>query len=348
MKKFTLLCVLGSLVGLAPMGVGAAGLDEVYAKRADLRAAFHATDYAAIPGSSAGFLMNLEDWARQYGWSEYPELAAYIPKVSAPVRLAKATNEPAVTSGKYIVIDNASGAILSANHAGETWPIASITKLMTTSLALEDGIDVGGRCSVVTMDEVGGARLGVTSGTTFTVRDLLAATLVGSANNAANAVARYTGLAKNDFVAAMNDRADRLGLVQTAFVDPTGIELGNVSTAREVAYFSAKAFENENIRKFAGSSSTHISAINDTSYVRDIKSTNWMLYDAAYDDVYVTAGKTGFLNESGWNLVVQLHPMGEDTDRSLTVVALGAAGRRESFDDAAALARWTWKNFEWK
>lgn len=321
-------------------------LEEIYAERGDLRAAF-ASDGTPREGSAAGFLMNLEDWARQYGWQAYPELVAYAPETVPPVARG-AGAAPAVTSGRYIVVDTASGAILAASNAEAAWPIASITKLMTTSVALDEGIDIGGTGMVKGADDVGGAKLYVDDGTKFTVRDLLAATLVGSANNAANAVARLTGLAKDDFVARMNARAEKLGLTHTRFADPTGIELGNVSNAREVAYFAGTAFAKENVKTFSGSSRTHIAALNDATYVRDIKNTNWMLYDPAYDDLYVTAGKTGFLNESGWNLVVQLHPMGEDEDRSLTVVALGAAGRRESFDDAAALARWTWKNFDWE
>ncbi len=324
-------------------------LEAIYAARPDLQKAFDKTEqHEAITGSAAGFLMNLEDWARQYGWQTHLELDMYKPVGTIPARLAKAGAQPKVTAAKYVVIDDASGEILAANKAGEIWPIASITKLMTTGLALDSGLDVGGVGDVKMSDEVGGARLNVVNGTKFMIRDLLAATLVGSANNAANAVARLTGLSKTDFVTAMNARATKLGLAQTQFVDPTGIELGNVSTAREVAYFAKKAFDNENIRHFAGSSRIHLAALNDANYVRDIASTNWMLYNSAYDDFYVTAGKTGFLNESGWNAVVQLHPMSDkDARRSLTVVVLGAESRRASFDDVAALAKSAWSNFSW-
>lgn len=346
MKKFVIAFVTVCIGAMPTAPVFAVSpLDEIYAERGDLQAAF-AEDGTPRSDSAAGFLMNLEDWARQYGWQTYPELVAYAPEIAPPVPSGTST-APVVTSGRYIVVDTASGAILAANNAEATWPIASITKLMTTTVAIDQGIDVGGTGTVKSVDDVGGAKLYVNDGTKFTVRDLLAATLVGSANNAANAVARLTGLTKDDFVGHMNAHVAALGLTHTSFVDPTGIELENVSNAREVAYFSAKAFAQENIKKFAGSWKTHITALNDAAYVRDIKNTNWMLYYPEYDDVYVTAGKTGFLNESGWNVAVQLHPMGEDESRSLTIVALGAAGRRESFDDAAALARWTWRNFEW-
>lgn len=324
-------------------------LVTIYESRADLQAAFSGPTYQAVQGSAAGFLIDVEDWARQYGWKSYAELKEYAPSV-IPAQPSSALNNPQppfVSSSNYIVIDDASGEILAAGNADREWPIASITKLMTIKTAFEAGVDPYAIASVRTQDDVGGAKLAVTDGTTFSLRDLLYATLVGSANNAANAVARQSGLSKEDFVERMNMNAAIMNLPRTRFVDPTGIELGNVSTAREVAFFAREAFLQENIRRMTGTSVARIAALNDAVYVRDIKNTNWLLYDAAYDDVYVTAGKTGFLDESKWNLVVRMHPMGESENKSVLVVVMGAEGRRESFDDAHSLATWAWENFDW-
>ena len=114
-----------------------------------------------------------------------------------------------------------------------------------------------------------------------------------------------------------------------------------------MAMIAREVFKNENIRQIAGLAKIHINALNDEDYVRDISSTDWLLYDHAYDDVYVTAGKTGYLDESGWNLVVRMHPMGEDTSRSVLIVLFGSDSRRASCDDAANLARWVWKSFDY-
>ncbi len=322
-------------------------LRELYEQRGDLQLAFDGETLAAKPASAAGFLIDLEDWARQYGWQEYPDLSEFAPLKSPAKPIAKASAVPVIVATSYIVIDDQTGTILVAHNADASWPIASITKLVSTKVSLDVGVDLYGKGSIKTIDEVGGARLAVTDGTTFTGRDLLYATLVGSANNAANAFSRMTGLDRSTVVDRMNGVAKDLNLSRTKFVDPTGIELGNVSTARETAAFAREAFKNENIFKAAGSSHAMITALSDPNYSRDIKSTDWLLYDSAYDDVYVTAGKTGFLNESGWNVVVRLHPMGESEDKSVLVVVLGSAGRRESFDNAEALAHWAWKNFDW-
>ncbi len=321
---------------------------EIYEDRGDLQSAFDSETFQAIPGSAAGFLIDLEDWARQYGWQGYTELEDYAPDVD-PARLAAWPVAMPEVTGRYLVIDDSSGAILAAKDANEVWPIASITKLASAKTALDYGLDLGGVGTVEEEDDVGGAKLWAEYGTTFKIADLLYATLTASANNAANAIARLTGYAKDTFVDHMNDFAAHLNLSRTTFVDPTGIEEGNVSTAREVAAFAREAFSHENIRKPAGTVEMHIEALDDPDYVRNILTTNWLLYDSSYDDVYVTAGKTGYLGEEiGWNLVVRMHPMGSSEDQSVLIVLLGADGRRESFDAAHSLAWWAWQSFDWE
>ena len=337
------------LLFFIPVGAWAISpeLLEVYYERPDLQQAFQGRPYQGIIGTPAGFLVDLEDWAMQYGWQEDERLVDFAPGVT-PIRAQYGMLPvPDVTADHFIILDDASGAILAEQGSDRLWPIASLTKLVTVHTALNHGLDVGGAGSVLEKDDVGGAKLYVEDGTTFTMRDLLYATLVGSANNAANAVARETGYETDEFIDSMNELADTLNLRQTVFADPTGIEVSNISTAREVAYFTRMILEDETIRKMTGTSSIHIEALNDEEYVRDIDNTNWLLYDPAYDDVYVTAGKTGFLYESGWNLMVQMHPMGEEEERGVFIVLFGADSRQESFDDAHELAWWAWNEFDW-
>ena len=321
---------------------------EVYQERPDLQQSFQGASYQGIIGTPAGFLVDLEDWAEQYGWQEDDRLSDYAPEVQPVSAQHGMLPIPEITAEHFIIIDDASGAILAERGSDNLWPIASLTKLVTVYTALNHGLDIGGAGSVLKLDDVGGAKLYVEDGTTFSIRDLLYATLVGSANNAANAIARETGYNTDAFIDAMNELSDELNLRQTVFADPTGIEVTNISTAREVAYFTREILKDETIRRITGTSSIHIEALNDDTYVRDIDSTNWLLYDEAYDDVYVTAGKTGFLYESGWNLMVRMHPMGEDEDRAVFMVLFGADSRRDSFDDAHALSRWAWNEFDWE
>lgn len=267
--------------------------------------------------------------------------------VSAPVRVNREEIEDKIGAHAYIVLDRATGMILTMKQEHRVWPIASLTKLVTADVVLDYQVPVTKTADVRTIDDVGGARLAVSSGDQFSVNDLFYATLTASANNAANALSRTTGLAKTDFVKEMNARATTLNLAQTKFVEPTGIELGNVSTVSEFAQIARKVLARDEIRRYTTTVNKKISVINKGT-TKKMTSTNWMLYKPAYDDVWVTGGKTGYLHESGWNLVVTLRPSSEDKDRELLLVVFGADSRNDSFEDAERLADWAWAAHEWQ
>ncbi len=340
MKKSLLLLTLFFLLPF-PGRATTGALQDIYEQRGDLQTTFDEDSGLAV-SPKAGFLTSLTDWAEQYGWREYPvELVDYAPSVLPPEGGKIAP--PVISARDYIVVDQSSGQILAAQGADEVWPIASLTKLMTAQVALASGIKMDKVVSLKTEDDVGGAKLYVNEGTTFTVSDLFYAMLIGSANNAANAIARITG---GDFIEAMNERAEELELPHTEFVDPTGIELGNVSTAREVALLADAAFSYDTVRRYTTTAKKDIYAISLAEW-RPIKTTNWMLYAPAYDDVYVTSGKTGYLDESGWNLVVRLRPTAALKQKELLIVTFGSISRQASFDDADALANWVWSSFNY-
>ncbi|MBI4437333.1 D-alanyl-D-alanine carboxypeptidase [Candidatus Uhrbacteria bacterium] len=328
---------------------GDGALDRVFSKRADLQAAFDTQTKRAIPGTAAGFLLDLEDWATQYGWMEHEELASYGPQVGdgVPVRVKPTEIEAQIEASSYVVMDRSTGKILTVKNENRVWPIASLTKLVTADVVLDHEIAMGALGEVRESDDVGGAKLWVYDGDAFSIQDLFYATLVASANNAANALARTTGLSSEMFVSEMNARAADLNLVNTAFVDPTGIELGNVSTAREMARLASEILARDEIARFTSTSVRYITDLTQGT-TKKMTNTNWMIWKPAYDDVYVTGGKTGYLEESGWNLVVALRPDGADADRELLIVLFGAGARSDSFVNAKRLADWAWEVYEWQ
>ena len=352
MKKNLLTLVIALIIVAQPAAVFASvnsELEEVYQKRTDLQAAFQGETYKGVHGTAAGFLIDLEDWARQYGWREHAELAAYSPELigSTPHRAAGFQGEPQVGAESYIMIDRQTGQIMGIKNPALEWPIASLTKLATTDVFLDQGVSLSSYHPVTSQHDVGGAKLWVYSGDQFTAQDLLCATLVGSANNAANALAGSTGLSKNSFIKKMNETAEELNLSHTTFVDPTGIELGNISTVREMARFAEHAFDHREIRQFTTTAERYVEDITQGT-TKKMTNTNWMLWKPEYDDVYVMGGKTGYLIESGWNLVVSLRPTLYDEDREILMVLFGADSRADSFVDARSLADWAWENHEWK
>ncbi|MBM5789881.1 D-alanyl-D-alanine carboxypeptidase [Candidatus Parcubacteria bacterium] len=321
---------------------------SIYLARPDLQAAFDPVTYRAVAGSSAGLMLDLADWAERYGWREHQALASYAPEpgTAIPVRRGAREVESQIGARAYTVLDRATGELLTVKREHLLWPVASLTKLATASVVLDYGVPMGTMAEVLNSDHVGGARLSVNNGDTLSVSDLFVATLVASANNAANALARTTGLSKEAFVSAMNAQARRLNLSRTQFVEPSGIEPGNVSTPLEMARLARDAFSRETVRSTTTTATKYVQVAS-TGAQKKMINTNWMLWKPQYDDLWVTAGKTGYLDESGWNLAVSVRPNQND-ERELLIVLFGAVSRSGSFQDAERLARWAWDVYEWR
>ena len=275
-----------------------------------------------------------------------PPVLAKTAKITVPV-LSNNLTEPTVSAVSFIVIDKLSGKVLAENNADDVLRLASLTKLMTVNLALARKVPLTRLQPIVAADQVGGSRLGVKAGTKFTVSDLFYATLLPSANDAANALADSTGLSRQKFVAGMNATAKALGLKQTVFTEPTGIDDGNVSTAREFARLAQSVFGQAAFRHYD-------CVAKRTIYMRPswkkivLKNSDHLLTKPQYDDVLVSGGKTGYLGpDGGWNLAVELKSA-KGAPRELTVVLMGEPMLAISEADAHALVQWAWTNYNWK
>lgn len=246
-----------------------------------------------------------------------------------------------ITADKVLVIDPESKQVILAKKEHEKHPIASLTKLMTAIIALEHGLNMNKAATVIEEDEGGGARLRVSNGAALTMRDIFYATIVGSANNAAHALARTTGTPIPDFVKEMNKRAQTLGLQATTFADTSGLDLKNISTAHDVAALAITAFDNQVIRSAASTASYPLRA---EGTLRHMKNTNGLLTDPN-NGLYILGGKTGYLIESKWNFVVKMR---DYRNRPLLIVVLGSSSNTDAFKDATLLGQWVWKHFQWK
>jgi D-alanyl-D-alanine endopeptidase (penicillin-binding protein 7) len=337
-------------------------LSQVLATRADLQKYFAASDWRSLGYAQTGDIKDLEDWARRYGYKEHPDQLlwyspsrpapaptpvnvtvppALAPVAAAPIHDGIAVPNSLITADKYIVIDDASRRVLAEFRADDDHPIASITKLMTSMITIESGAPMWKTIPILDEDEVGGARLRVSAGSSLTTSDMMYAALVGSANNAAHALVHATGWPLPDFVAKMNTRAKELGLEETRFEDPTGIELGNISNARDVAAMLIEALDRHwAIRRMTTTQTIPLQVANAT---HTITNTNTLLTDNSNGYV-VLGGKTGYLIESKWNLALRIM---DARKRPLDIVVLGADTRDASMKDAEILARWAWDHHQW-
>lgn len=270
-----------------------------------------------------------------------PVFAANVP---VPKAGAEGPGVNASEAASILVLDTASGKTLYAMNPGKQWPAASLTKLMTAHLFAAGRSNWTKKGNIVGSDEVGGGRLNVAKGSVMTYRDLLYSAIAGSANNAANALARLSGRGYAGFVKEMNRRALSLGLTNTFFVDASGMNPKNVSTAHDIALILGAASENSEIHRAMVSPVYTFTIAKPKRLVKTIKNTNRLLF--AEPDVIVTAGKTGYLEESMYNYAVKVRPK-SGAGGELAIVVFGASSRNQSVDDAAALAKWAWDAFVW-
>lgn len=320
-------------------------LRSLYQQRTDLQALFDPTTLLARPTVQTA-VIGLEDWARQYGWRENAKLLFYKPSGVVPVA-TQTDPAPEVGVKGYVVIDRVSGLILAEHEAGVQRPIASLTKLMTAGLVLEQGVSLSKLQAITSNDMVGGSSLGVKAGTTFSVSDLFYAALLPSANDAANALAASTGLSRTSFVAEMNKRVQTLSLPRTSFADPTGIDEKNVSTPREFAALAETIFSLPSIRRVSQTGTRTITAKPSNTPIT-VKNSDDLLTKPDYDHLYVTAGKTGYLGpEVGWNLSVAMKPM-KGPSHELIIVLLGGNTLKQTMADADRLGQWAWEHYTWK
>jgi serine-type D-Ala-D-Ala endopeptidase (penicillin-binding protein 7) len=246
------------------------------------------------------------------------------------------------TANKVFVADLMSGEELYSQNPDAPTPIASITKLMTALVILDNHPNWNAK---VTMDNPvdGGGLPFFAPGDTVTVRDLWQTMLIGSSNSAATALAASTGLSSVDFVSEMNAKAAGLNLANTKFNEPTGLSAQNISTARDVSLLLKAAIQKRDISDAMLASSFVLKKISGKT-VR-IASTDKLLNSFVNKKPYKILGaKTGFIDESGHNIAVSFS---KDGAGSVVIVVIGSVTDDARFQEAKSLAYWTYQNYHW-
>lgn len=235
-------------------------------------------------------------------------------------------------------MDKDSGIVLWQKNATQIRSIASITKLMTALVFLDYNPGWNTELTMIEKDEINGGTNHILRGEVVTVKDLFFTSLVASDNNATRALVRSTGLSAEQFIQKMNDKAKELSLSNTSFVDSTGLEDGSKSTALEVLTLARTAFAQEDIREAVSSSTYSFQAISGKNH--KIISTN-KLFNSFLDTL---AGKTGFINASGYCLVAEV---AGKNGQSIISVVLGSDTHDGRFQDLKILSAWIFDNFVW-
>ena len=243
---------------------------------------------------------------------------------------ADALSPPDLSAASAILIDQDSGQVLLAEDADSARAIASITKIMTGLLVLErtdlnEVVTVTADAVIAEDDRPGISALGLREGEQISVRDLLYALLLQSANDAAVALADHVDGSVGRFVKRMNARALRLGMSHTRFYSPNGLDDRGYSSARDLAILTRAAMSTAG---FSSVAVTRFRTIPGPDGIdREIQNRDALLW--LYPGA--TGVKTGFTSRAGYCVVATA----ERDGRRLVAVVLGAPN--DAFSDAAAL-----------
>lgn len=237
-------------------------------------------------------------------------------------------DRPSIKASALYLIDTQSGRVLLQKDATRRLPPASLTKVMTALVALESASPH----QIVRVDRsaiVGRApRLGLRPGEQFLLRDLLAAMLITSANDACQAIAIHVGGDPRSFIDMMNARAKTLGLQDTHFTNACGFDAtGHYSTAADLARLTEQALQSPAFSMMVRTVERDIATVDGTHHVQ-LYSTNRLLLDPD-----VTGVKTGYTSKAGRCLIASMSKDGTH----LLLVGLNVLDR---WEQAAQLLRY--------
>jgi D-alanyl-D-alanine endopeptidase (penicillin-binding protein 7) len=245
-----------------------------------------------------------------------------------------------LASGKALIINQNTGEIIYAKNTNLPTPIASITKLMTAMVMLDakQSLDDEIYVSDEDVDYLKGTRSRLSVGSKLSRSDMLQLALMASENRAASALAHNYPGGRIAFVNAMNYKAQELGLKNTHFADPTGLDSGNVSTAEDLAKMVQAAYQYAEIR-LASTSPSHDVYVEGREYPVGFVNTNGLVRGGEWQ---IGLSKTGFINEAGRCLVMQATIAGEP----MILVLLDSNGKLSRIGDANRIRKWMEYNTE--
>lgn len=274
---------------------------------------------------------------------------ARIAKRSAHVQRVKHTpsveqldesidGELRLASAKALILNQETGEVLYAKSTDLPTPIASVTKLMTAMVVLDARQPMDEMITVTSADvdtlKRTSSRLPV--GATLSRAEMLQLALMSSENRAASALGHAYPGGYQAFISAMNIKAMMLGMTRSQFVDATGLNSNNVSTAEDLAKMVSAAYEYPEIRQVSTAASYAVE-MNGMRRPAEFRNTNILVRNGDWN---IGLSKTGFINEAGRCLVMQALIAGQP----LIIVLLDSAGKYTRIGDANRIRKWIESN----
>lgn len=320
--------------------------------------------------------VGLGSMAQEIDTSAYRHLQRYTPKEE--INLAKINADsfssfalkdtgftPKVYAKSAIALDTTSGQVLYDYNVKEKLPLASLTKIMTAVVILEN-TENNNLDDVVTISRdaalVEGSRMGLWIEEEITLDGLLYGLILKSGNDAAVAIEEYYEKEINKdkqkavgdypesdkvagaetekkFISLMNKKAQELGMKDTVYRDSSGINDGNQSTVNDQAILLDYAMRNPLFRKYMGTEQYSTQALNGPLR-HEMTTTNRLL--KTRDDVL--AGKTGYSEAAGWNMITLFKTK---EGHQIATVVLGTSSNDERFNETNRIIDWVFNSYRW-
>ncbi|WP_415834847.1 D-alanyl-D-alanine endopeptidase [Bordetella bronchialis] len=254
-------------------------------------------------------------------------------KVSAAAAPATTSAQAAaLRSSVAYVQDLATSTVLFSKNEDTIRPIASISKLMTALVVVDANQPMDDMLEVTDddIDRLRHAASRLPVGSRLSRADMLHVALMSSENRAAHALGRYYPGGMPAFVKAMNAKARELGMMDTHFVEPTGLSSENVSSPRDLVRLLRAASQRPLIHRYT--TDTEYDVDMGRGQMRTFRNTNALVRSADWD---IKVSKTGFINEAGECLVMLAHIQGRD----LAIVLLDSQGKYSRIADAVRIRK---------
>jgi D-alanyl-D-alanine endopeptidase (penicillin-binding protein 7) len=247
--------------------------------------------------------------------------------------IAATSSAPRLHSAIALIYDQHAQSPLYAKNSDTQTPIASITKLMTAMVVLDAQLPLDEEITIdkADIDTLKGTHSRLRIGMKSTRNELLKLALMASENRAANALARTYPGGHDAAISAMNVKAYELGMQNTRFLDPAGLNSSNVSTAHDLVKMVSAARNYPLIHQYTTASSHSV----DGWRGREMRfvNTNPLVRNASWD---IGVSKTGYISEAGRCLVMEA----TINQRPVIIVLLDSWGKNTRVGDANRIKKW--------
>ena len=239
---------------------------------------------------------------------------------------SKTKAPPAPEARAVLLFDRKTGTIKEDSNMHDVMPIASVTKLMTAYVVLESRVDLDEKVTIQ-RQKIEGSRV-LTDGMRLTRNELLYLTLISSDNLAAKMLAVAHPEGYDAFIAEMNATAQRLGMTNTSYMEPTGL-LPNKSTAWDLHLLNTAVVKYSVFGDTAMSKTSDQQAQNKKGTWQRLVIRNTNAFAGEYD---IRVAKTGFTNPAGWCISMLIRHQGHEFD----LIVLGSPSKKVRNDLVSA------------